>query len=231
MKPGTKALGAVALFAACDPDLLTKLNEMADFARVGADEVLFAEGSRLSEVTFLVAGQVGAMNAHPSGGEALTDVLLPVQPLCLSAALLGHPAPIGAKTVTSARLIILPVAELSAVVRREPALNLAFLDHALTESHRLTLETCSLKLRSSAQRLAEYLLGLTDERELSPARFVLPFEKRLLAARIGCTQENLSRAFAVLLRFGVKTQRGTVVLSDVAGLRTFCGLPCQAPSA
>ncbi len=57
-----------------------------------------------------------------------------------------------------------------------------------------------MKLRSSVQRLAAFLLGLVEDPEMNPARFVLPYEKRFLAARIGCTQENLSRAFAALRR-------------------------------
>jgi hypothetical protein len=69
--------------------------------------------------------------------------------------------------------------------------------------------------------LAAYLLGRVNESELSPARFVLPFEKRMLAARIGCSQENLSRAFAALRRIGVETQRGAVLIRDLPALRAF----------
>jgi hypothetical protein len=39
----------------------------------------------------------------------------------------------------------------------------------------------------------------------------------------GCTQENLSRAFAVLRSHGVETQQGVVVLRDIPGLRAFAG--------
>jgi CRP/FNR family transcriptional activator FtrB len=60
-----------------------------------------------------------------------------------------------------------------------------------------------------------------SEAEPGPARFVLPFEKRLLAARIGCSQENLSRAFAALRRIGVETQRGVVVIRHLTALRAF----------
>jgi CRP-like cAMP-binding protein len=112
---------------------------------------------------------------------------------------------------------------LQAVLRGAPAIAQRFLDHALDEAHALTQEIYALKLRTSAQRLAGYLLGLVKDEELSPARFVLPFEKRLLAARIGCSQENLSRAFATLRRIGVETQRGIVVVRDVPALRVFCG--------
>ncbi len=47
----------------------------------------------------------------------------------------------------------------------------------------------------------------------------LPFDKRLLAARLGCRQENLSRAFAALRGFGVETHGARVILHDIARLR------------
>jgi hypothetical protein len=110
-----------------------------------------------------------------------------------------------------------------AFIEAEPRLALPFLDHALHEARSLTLEAAQLKLRSAAQRLAEYLLGLIDDAEVLPARFVLPYEKRFLAGKIGCSQENLSRAFAALRRIGVETHQGIVIVHDVAALRDFAG--------
>ena len=221
MKPGVEALRALPLIGGADLILLARLNEVADLARVGPDEDLLREGDVLEELNFLLAGQAAATHTQPSGIVALLDVMLPVRPLCLPAALQRLPAPIGVRTLTSARLIVLPVAELRAMIRDSPDLAPPFLDYALNEMHRLTQEICALKLQSSAQRLASYLLGLVQETELSPARFILPFEKRLLAARVGCSQENLSRAFATLRRIGVETQRGVVVVRDFQSLRAF----------
>ena len=107
------------------------------------------------------------------------------------------------------------------MIRDDPALGPRLLDYSLHEAHLLVQDIYALKLRSAAQRLAVYLLGRVNESDLSPARFVLPFEKRMLAARIGCSQENLSRAFAALRPIGVATQRGIVVVRDLTALRVF----------
>ena len=223
MKPGTEALAQLPLLDRCNAEVLTRLNETADLARLGPDEDLFRAGEVLSELNILLIGQVAAVNSQSGRNQNLLDVLQPVRPLYLGAALLGLPAPAGARTLTTVRLIVLPVRELQAVLRDAPAIAQRFLDYALDEAHALTQEIYALKLRTSAQRLAGYLLGLVKDEELSPARFVLPFEKRLLAARIGCSQENLSRAFAALRRIGVETQRGIVVVRDVPALRVFSG--------
>jgi CRP-like cAMP-binding protein len=225
MRPGLSTLEQVPLFASLPLPIREALNGISDLARVGPDEVLVQEGERVSELNVLIAGYVAATQSLPSNGESLTDVLAPVAALCLPAAALGRPAIVGIRTVTSARLVVVPAAELQALIRSEPSLSQLLLDHALSSLEEVTRETCHLKLRSSAQRLALYLLRLIPDPEMVPPRFALPYEKRLLAAKIGCSQENLSRAFAALRRFGVESQRGVVVLRDLHGLRTFAKLP------
>ena len=81
--------------------------------------------------------------------------------------------------------------------------------------------SCSLKLQSSPQRLAAYLLGLITDPNESPARIVLPLAKQRLAAKIGCAEENLTRAFAALRSIGVVTERSVVIARDVPALRAF----------
>ncbi len=230
MRPGVEALAGLPLFAGQAGEFLEELNELADLARVGPDEVLFREGERLEELNILLSGFVAETRSRP-GGDAFTNVIGPTRPLGFAAAMRGTPSPNGARTMTSARLVVIPAKELRAVVREKPELAVPFLDHALATLHEQGLELCNVKLRSSVQRLAEYLLGLVLDAETNPARFVLPYEKRFLAAKIGCSQENLSRAFAALRRLGVETKSSLVVIKDVAALRAFAGLTPQPENA
>jgi len=82
-------------------------------------------------------------------------------------------------------------------------------------------QVCDLKLRTTAQRLGCYLLALSKDQTATTASMRLPFDKRLLAARLGCRQENLSRAFAALRSLGVETHGSRVILHDVARLRDY----------
>jgi CRP/FNR family transcriptional activator FtrB len=232
VKPGIEALAALPLFAAFSASQVAALNKLADLARLGQDELLFREGDQLAELNLLLAGFVAETHGSgKSGDNAMTDVIGPVTPIGLASALLGVASPTGGRTITSARLIVIPAPELRAMIRAKPALAIPFLDHALAGMREQTLELCSMKLRSSVQRLAGFLLGQVEDPEMIPARFVLPYEKRFLAAKIGCTQENLSRAFAALRSHGVETQQGVVVLRDVAGLRALAGLTPPATAA
>jgi CRP-like cAMP-binding protein len=222
VRPGIETLAALPLLVSFSASQIAALNNLADMARLGPDEVLFGEGDQLAELNILLAGFV----AETHGGNrenAMTDIIGPAGPIGFASALLGAASPTGARTITSTRIIVIPAAELRAMIQAKPALAIPFLEHALTGIREQTLELCSMKLRSSAQRLAGFLLGLVEDPEISPARFVLPYEKRFLAAKIGCTKEHLSRAFAALHSHGVETQQGVVVLRDVRGLQAFAG--------
>jgi hypothetical protein len=58
------------------------------------------------------------------------------------------------------------------------------------------------RMRSIIQRLGGYLLGLIADPEEKPARFILPYDNELLAARFGCTKEGLVHGFSRLQRIG-----------------------------
>jgi CRP-like cAMP-binding protein len=200
---------------------LAALDHSADLVRFGPGETLFQAGDLLGELNYLLIGQIGATDPQSALDDTLVDIQLPVRPLCLPAVLLGLPAPVGAYTLTAGRLITLPAYRLREMILRSPGLVRSFLDGALREAHEQAHDIRSLKLQSSVQRLAAYLCGLIKDPNESPARIVLPFEKRRLAARIGCKEENLSRAFKALRQFGVVTQRNAVIARDVPALRAF----------
>ena len=84
-------------------------------------------------------------------------------------------------------------------------------------------EITELKLKSTAERLAGFLLTLTDVTE-GGAVVRLPFDKYLLAEKLGMQPESLSRAFAKLRAVGVRTEGHDrrVVITELADLRRFC---------
>lgn len=216
IRPGVERLGALAVFAALAPDVLAELNEASDFARLGPGEDVLVEGEIPGELCFLVTGAAVAIQRG-----AVADVFVPPDVVASPAALLGLACRATVRTILSSHLILVPVAALRRLLATDAELARGFLAQTLRGFHRLQGECFELKLLSSARRLGRYLLTATQQADMVPIRFVLPFEKRYLAGKIGCSQENLSRAFATLRGFGVETQNGVVVIHHPDRLRAF----------
>ena len=77
-----------------------------------------------------------------------------------------------------------------------------------------------LKAKTGAQRLSDYLVGLSDAKG-GEGVMTLPYGKKILAGKLGMKPESLSRAFRQLKPFGVHSHEGHIRLGDVPGLREF----------
>jgi CRP-like cAMP-binding protein len=77
------------------------------------------------------------------------------------------------------------------------------------------------RINTAPQRVALYLLQTWREQGATDSAFKLPFQKSLLAGKLGLAPEALSRAFAMLQRAGVTIRGRMVHISDAEALENF----------
>jgi hypothetical protein len=75
-----------------------------------------------------------------------------------------------------------------------------------------------LTAQSATQRVADFLVSLTPCIE-GPCTIALPYDKSLIAGRLGLKPESLSRVFAKLRAVGIDVRASDVVVYDVATLQ------------
>jgi CRP/FNR family transcriptional regulator, transcriptional activator FtrB len=219
---GPASLRRVPALADLDTEFLQRLAEGGRIVELPAGATVIEQGGHPSHLHVLLAGQVG-LTARAKGRNAVVEVLQPVDQFILAAALSDAPHLLGACTLAPSRLLLLPAESLRSAVAAEPRVAAAMVS-ALSQHYRMLVrQVKDLKLRSSTERLAAYLLTLAREQR-SPERVQLPFDKRTLAGRLGMTPESLSRAFAALRASGVETQGPHVQLGDVAALGRLAAL-------
>jgi CRP-like cAMP-binding protein len=220
-KPGSKALRDVGMFAGLDDSVLEKLAAIAETRLLDANVLIYGQGQIDVPLCVLIAGQMSSFRTSPDGTVTVVDVMQPSGYAGLQAVLTQLPALTGLETVAPSHIILIDGPGVRALVQREPTLATALLRAEAMALRSLVLQVCDLKLRTTAQRLGHYLLELAPEQNRQSATLRLPFDKRLLAARLGCRQENLSRAFATLRDLGVETHGARVVLHDIPRLRDY----------
>ena len=129
-----------------------------------------------------------------------------------------------ARIIGHSRLLVIPAESFAAILGQRMDLALRLLGSMSIRLHGLITQISSLKLKSTAQRLGSFLLGIADtQNHTITARF--PYDKRLVAEQLGMSAETLSRALTRLAPLGVKALGDTTMvgLDDISALRLFCG--------
>jgi CRP/FNR family transcriptional regulator, transcriptional activator FtrB len=219
--PDPALLRQAILFQPLDDQVLTRIGAVSAVLTLPEDTQICRQGDPADRLFVLISGQVALSNTAPNGTSAVVEVIPPGGHFTLATVLARLPLLMNAHTVTQSRLIAIDAAALLALLQTEVSLATALLRAEAMDFRSLVRQVCDLKLRTTAQRLGCYLLALSTDQTANTASLRLPFDKRLLAARLGCRQENLSRAFAALRSLGVETHGSRVILHDIARLRDY----------
>jgi CRP/FNR family transcriptional activator FtrB len=216
-----RALRATPLLRDLTDPILHRLAAISKIVYAPEDTELCLQGEAANELLIVLDGQLAGFSTAANGTTAVVEVIRSGETLGLAALLARLPRLLGVRTVTPSSLISIDARGLLALVEQEPSLVTALLRAEANEFRALVRQVCDLKLRTTAQRLGCYLLSLSTEQQANATALRLPFDKRLLAARLGCRQENLSRAFAALRGCGVETHGARVILHDIASLKAY----------
>ncbi len=219
MHASADLIRAVPLFEGLDARLRARIEAISDVVSAEAATVLAQQGAMPEYLFVLLEGQVALSSTAADGTTALVEVLHPLDHFVLAAVLTRLPHLMTARAVTPCRLLAIRTEGLLDLVAQQATLANTLLRSVSREFRTMVRQVRDLKLRTAAQRLGCYLLARVQDGEAVEADFRLPFDKGLLAARLGCRQENLSRAFAALRAYGVETHGSRVILHDIPRLK------------
>jgi CRP/FNR family transcriptional activator FtrB len=218
MEAAVDLIGTVPLFERLDLSLRNEVQAISELVTAETDDVLSLQGTMPKYLHILLEGQVALTSTAADGTTAVVEVVHPVGHFVLASVLAELPYLITARAVARSRLLAVDATALLELVKRDPSLANSLLRSVSREFRTMVRQVRDLKLRTAAQRLGCYLLARVKDGEATQADFRLPFDKSLLAARLGCRQENLSRAFAALRTYGVETHGSRVILHDIPRL-------------
>lgn len=183
-------------------------------------QMIFQVGDPADSFFVVLEGWVKLFRHLPTGDEAVFSVFTSGETFAEAATFVGGSFPVGAQAVEASRLLRIGGPGFRQRLLDRPELCLRMLASMSQHLHRLVGDVEQLQTRSSTQRLARFLCGLARV-ETGPALVSLPFDKVLVAARLGMKPESLSRALAKLARLGVSAQGPQIAIRDVADLRDY----------
>ncbi|PIE15089.1 MAG: transcriptional regulator [Rhodobacterales bacterium] len=177
---------------------------------------LILEGDRCDFLHIVVDGSV-ELFADWNRHETAMTILRAGATFILAAAIRDAPNLMSARTLEKTRVIMLPAEDVRSVFQQDPEFARAVVME-LAHCYRGAVKSIKgLKLRTSLERLANYLLKWQKKNGL-PDTFTLDIEKRKLASILGMTPENLSRAIKNLRPYGVLVDGQNVQITDPQAL-------------
>jgi CRP/FNR family transcriptional activator FtrB len=136
-----------------------------------------------------------------------------VSTFILAACVCDEPYLMSARTLERSQIVMIPVADVRVALRHDPDFAMAAMRELANGYRTFVRHAKDLKLRSSQERLAAYILH-QSRCSGDAATIVLPVEKRHLASYLGMTPENLSRSMKALQDHGVAVQGMRVTIID-----------------
>lgn len=103
-----------------------------------------------------------------------------------------------AQSISDVEVITLPLATLKRLLRSDNGLSIGFLEQSLKKRRNMYVETEHLNMKNAMQRIGCFILRLCDQHNGQKLTIHLPYDKVLLAARLGMRAETFSRALKKL---------------------------------
>jgi len=212
------------LFKAMGPTIARAM--IADRApkSYGRGERLFEQAEPADGFFCVLEGWAKLYRLREDGEEVVVAIFSAGETFAEVAMFLGGRYPASCEAVSASRILKIDAANLRRAVLAEPQLAFDMLAAASMRLRELVDEIEQLKAKSAAQRIADFFLKLAGSTSGS-VRIELPYEKLLIAARLGMKPESFSRALGRLAPLGVTVERESVTIADLAKLAAFADGP------
>lgn len=179
---------------------------------------LITEGETPDFLHIVLSGSVDLFSSW-NGRETSMATVRPVSTFILAASIKNAPYLMSARTLEKSRIALLPSQDVRAIFDTDADFARAIVTE-LAQCYRAVVKnTKDLKLRTSLERLANYLMR--QQMRTGSVEFDLKMEKRRLASFLGMTPENLSRAFKGLEPYGVQVSGNHICIGDLEDLTQF----------
>lgn len=211
---------ATPLFGAMPQEVALSIVGTKPIRVLDKGTLLFQQGEPASAFYVILEGWVKLFRSTPEGTETVVSVFRRGETFAEAAIFLGGRYPVSAETATTARILAVNGNVLCARILEQPQLALSMLASTSYHLKSLVEQIEQIKSLSAPQRIADFFVHLASVRE-GPCSIVLPYEKALIAQRLGMKPESLSRAMAKLRPLGVSVDREHVSIADVRTLVRF----------
>jgi CRP/FNR family transcriptional regulator, transcriptional activator FtrB len=200
------------LFQGVASPIVDSMLQCSYLQRFPAHVELVREGEPPDFLHVIVDGHVEVFSAYRER-ETTVAVLGAGQSFIVAAVILDRIYLKSARALTPARVLLIPAEAVRHAFSHDATFARCMAFELATAYRGVVKELKNQKLRTSLERLANWILA-QDDAGGGQGKVELPFDKKVLASRLGMAPEVLSRSFAALQTYHVRVSGGTIALDD-----------------
>ncbi len=195
------------LFQGLSSEMLSQIEGIARMKQVERGEMIFFDGDACDGFYIVVTGKVKIFKTSLHGKEQILHIFGQGQPFGEVPVFHGKPFPASAQALVAGQVLFFPRKDFIALLTNNPSIGLAMLAVLSMRLRKFTTQIENLSLKEVPERLAAYLLVLSEEQGRSDS-VELEISKGQLASLLGTTPETLSRIFHKMTDEGLITVTG-----------------------
>lgn len=227
-------LKSIPLFSELDDTALSHLLANISIREYSKGSMLFLMGDKIQYFYIIFNGWIKLFRETCDGHEHVIDVLTHKNVFGRTAVLRNNITSYSAQALTNTSLLMIPTNFMQQMFEQPLVFNgftAKFLEGELNKASLSELEAEHLTQMTSAQRVGCFLLRLSNHHSSDPVTIQLPYEKALVAGRLGMTPETFSRALQQLSTYGVETINSHITLHTPKKLQSHICPCCSALKA
>ncbi len=193
----------------------------ADFRR---GTIVSFKGDKTNTLKLVVRGWVKLFRLAENGDEAILQTLTEGKSFDEMAALETGRCASSAETLSNCSILFIDLHAICSCANARAELSRAVLMATSEHLNEMSDQVEQLKIQTAPQRLSSFLI----ERvccENDGGQVELPYDKTVLAGKLGMKPESLSRAFNRLKQIGVCCDRNIVNINNVSMLEAYSADP------
>jgi len=215
------ALSTNDCFRSLPSEAQQSLAQAARVQSVIRHETIVNRGDRPDGMYLVMAGEIKLLLVSAAGAERIVRLVRAGETFCEEAMLSGTEYVLAARANRNSQVVYIPRAAIQTVMARHTAFAEMLIKLLSRRMHELLIDMELCEQRSSAQRVAHYLVQHANH-ERGAIEVKLSSAKQVIASQLNMTPESFSRVLRRLKHDGFILPRGrySIALTDISGLKS-----------
>lgn len=221
-------LADVPLFSGLETTFLEKLEAAGNPHKFSKNHVIFMQDDLCEWFYVVRSGWVKLFRQTLDGDEVIIDILPSGKVFGETDIFDNRLYACSAEVVQDAEIMAYPVSILRHEIASNQDFALKMLKHVIRGQREKDKEIEHRTIQNAPQRLGCFLLRLMPAKKQGPVVLHLPYDKTLIASRLGMQSETFSRALARLKKdVNLKVRGSTIEIASMDDLITYTCAACS----